>query len=87
MAEISSASAEQTAGIDQINLAIAQMDQVTQQNASLVEEAAAASESMQDQASKLAQVVSVFKLNSAPQRAHAPVRSSTRGAPLALARG
>jgi methyl-accepting chemotaxis protein len=88
MAEISSASAEQTAGIDQINLAIAQMDQVTQQNASLVEEAAAASESMQDQASKLAQVVSVFKLNSAPQRAHAPapVRSNTRGA-LALARG
>jgi methyl-accepting chemotaxis protein len=89
MAEISSASAEQTAGIDQINLAIAQMDQVTQQNASLVEEAAAASEAMQDQASKLAHVVSVFKLNSAPQRAHAPapLRSGTRGAPLALARG
>jgi hypothetical protein len=89
MAEISSASAEQTAGIDQINLAIAQMDQVTQQNASLVEEAAAASEAMQDQASKLAQVVSVFKLNSAPQRAHAPapLRSGTRGTPLALARG
>jgi methyl-accepting chemotaxis protein len=87
MAEISSASAEQTAGIDQINLAIAQMDQVTQQNASLVEEAAAASEAMQDQASKLAQVVSVFKLDSAPQRIQAPARSRTRGAPLALARG
>ncbi|WLI88217.1 methyl-accepting chemotaxis protein [Massilia sp. R2A-15] len=63
MGEISAASQEQTAGIDQINQAVAQMDQVTQQNAALVEEASAASEAMQDQAAKLALVVSVFKLD------------------------
>ncbi|WP_334186603.1 methyl-accepting chemotaxis protein [Noviherbaspirillum sp.] len=63
MAEIMAASDEQTAGIEQINQAITQMDQVTQQNAALVEEAAAASEAMQEQAGKLAQVVSVFKLD------------------------
>jgi methyl-accepting chemotaxis protein len=63
MGEIMAASQEQNAGIDQINQAIAQMDQVTQQNASLVEEAAAASAAMQEQAAKLAQTVSVFKLD------------------------
>ena len=62
MAEITSASAEQTSGIEQINQAIVQMDDVTQQNAALVEEAAAASEAMQEQAARLADVVSVFKL-------------------------
>jgi methyl-accepting chemotaxis protein len=66
MAEITSASQEQTGGIEQVNGAIAQMDQVTQQNAALVEEAAAAATSMQDQAATLAEVVSVFKL----ERAH-----------------
>ncbi|HEU4374871.1 MAG TPA: methyl-accepting chemotaxis protein, partial [Telluria sp.] len=64
MGEITAASQEQTAGIDQINVAITQMDQVTQQNAALVEEASAASEAMHEQAGKLAQVVSVFKLDS-----------------------
>ena len=63
MGEISAASQEQTAGIGQVQQAITQMDQVTQQNAALVEEAAAASESLQEQASKLAQTVSVFKLD------------------------
>ena len=63
MAEIAAASQEQTEGIEQINQAITQMDEVTQQNASLVEEAAAASELLQDQAANLAQVVSVFKLD------------------------
>jgi methyl-accepting chemotaxis protein len=63
MAEIMAASQEQSAGIEQVNQAIGQMDQVTQQNAALVEEASAAAESMQDQAAKLAQVVSAFKLN------------------------
>jgi methyl-accepting chemotaxis protein-1 (serine sensor receptor) len=63
MGEITSASQEQTTGIDQINQAITQMDEVTQQNAALVEEASAASEAMQDQAAKLADVVSVFKLS------------------------
>jgi methyl-accepting chemotaxis protein len=66
MTEISAASREQSIGIEQVNGAIAQMDQVTQQNAALVEEAAAATESMQEQAHSLAQAVSVFKLDAAP---------------------
>jgi len=63
MGDISSASDEQTRGIEQINQAITQMDQVTQQNAALVEEAAAAAASMQSQTSSLAELVSVFKLD------------------------
>ncbi len=62
---IMASSAEQSAGIEQINQAIVQMDGVTQQNAALVEEAAAAAQSLQDQATQLAQSVSVFRL--APQ--------------------
>jgi methyl-accepting chemotaxis protein len=62
MAEIASASQEQTAGIEQVNQAIAQMDHTTQQNAALVEESAAAAASLQDQAGKLAQAVDVFTL-------------------------
>ncbi|MEG1323744.1 MAG: methyl-accepting chemotaxis protein, partial [Janthinobacterium sp.] len=62
MADISVATTEQSDGIAQVNQALAQMDGVTQQNAALVEEAAAAAESLQDQASHLAEVVSVFKL-------------------------
>src|SRR5690606_7668925 len=61
MGEITAASEEQTAGIEQVNQAIAQMDEVTQQNASLVEEAAAASQTMQDQAAGLAKVVGRFR--------------------------
>ncbi len=64
MSEITAASQEQSAGIEQINLAITLMDEMTQQNAALVEEAAAAAESMEEQAVKLAQAVAVFKLNS-----------------------
>ncbi|MGI4844094.1 MAG: methyl-accepting chemotaxis protein [Janthinobacterium lividum] len=81
MGEISSASLEQTSGIEQINMAISQMDQVTQQNASLVEEAAAAAESLQDQSGKLAGLVSVFKLDARAQSAAAPAtpaRTATR---------
>jgi len=63
MAEITAASREQTAGIGQVNQAITQMDEVTQQNAALVEEASAAAASLQDQAENLAEVVSVFQLN------------------------
>ncbi|MBI5430050.1 MAG: hypothetical protein HY938_06275 [Nitrosomonadales bacterium] len=62
MSEISAASIEQSAGIEQVNQAIVQMDEVTQQNAALVEEAAAAAESMQDQAAALMAAVSAFKL-------------------------
>jgi methyl-accepting chemotaxis protein len=61
--EIAVASREQSNGIDQVNQAVAQMDQVTQQNAALVEEAAAATQSLQDQASELQQTVSIFKIN------------------------
>jgi len=61
--EISSSSQTQSARIEQVNQSILQMDEVTQQNAALVEQAAAAAQSLQDQAGKLAQVVSVFKLN------------------------
>jgi methyl-accepting chemotaxis protein len=65
MAEISAASNEQSAGIEQVHQAISQMDQVTQQNAALVEEAAAAAGSMQEQAANLAGVVGAFKLDAA----------------------
>ncbi|MGH6646309.1 methyl-accepting chemotaxis protein [Aquabacterium sp.] len=60
--EITSASIEQSTGIGQIGDAVNQLDQVTQQNAALVEESAAASESLRHQAASLAQTVSVFKL-------------------------
>jgi methyl-accepting chemotaxis protein-1 (serine sensor receptor) len=63
MAEISAASLEQSSGIAQVNQAIAQMDNVTQQNAALVEEAAAAAGSLQDQAGHLSQVVGVFRID------------------------
>jgi methyl-accepting chemotaxis protein len=63
MGEIADASREQTLGIDQINQAIAQMDETTQQNAALVEQAAAAAGAMQEQAAALAQAVSVFNLD------------------------
>ncbi|BEV17321.1 methyl-accepting chemotaxis protein [Herbaspirillum sp. DW155] len=62
MSEISAASGEQEAGIEQVNQAIAQMDTVTQQNAALVEEAAAATEALKEQARRLAESVSVFRL-------------------------
>ncbi|MDY7572974.1 methyl-accepting chemotaxis protein [Actimicrobium sp. CCI2.3] len=63
MADIMAASVEQSAGIEQVNLAIGQMDQVTQQNAALVEEAAAAAESLQEQAGELARTVAIFKFD------------------------
>jgi methyl-accepting chemotaxis protein len=62
MSGIASATAEQTLGIEQVNTAIGQMDSVTQQNAALVEEAAAAAASLQEQAASLAQLVSTFRI-------------------------
>jgi methyl-accepting chemotaxis protein len=73
MGEITQASQEQTSGLDQINQAIGQMDSITQQNVALVEEAAAAAGSLQEQANALTQVVSVFKLDGAAAQ---PVRST-----------
>ena len=65
MGEISSASAEQSAGIGQVNQAIVQMDQTTQQNAALVEEAAAAAGALQEQAQQLQAAVQVFRVEAA----------------------
>jgi len=62
MAEISAASQEQSGGLDQVNTAVAQMDKITQQNAALVEEAAAAAKSMESQADTLTQLVATFSL-------------------------
>jgi len=73
MSEITAASQEQTAGIEQINGAVAQMDQVTTQNAALVEQASAAAASLQEEASALAQTVGAFKLyGAANSRVSAP---------------
>jgi len=69
MGEITSASAEQTAGIELINRAISEMDIDTQENAALVEESAAAAAALREQAATLAQVVSVFKLGDQPASA------------------
>jgi methyl-accepting chemotaxis protein-1 (serine sensor receptor) len=80
MGEIAAASEEQSSGIDQVARAVTQMDEVTQQNAALVEEAAAAASSLEDQAGKLRQAVAVFHLeegghtqpvSAAPKRAPA----------------
>ncbi|QIR29030.1 methyl-accepting chemotaxis protein [Kluyvera genomosp. 3] len=62
MGEIASASDEQSRGIDQVGLAVAEMDRVTQQNASLVEESAAAAAALEEQASRLTQAVAVFRI-------------------------
>jgi len=82
MGEITVASQEQTSGLEQINQAIGQMDAITQQNVALVEEAAAAAGSLQDQANVLSQVVSVFRVDAkdvpkAAPRAPAAVRKIT----------
>ncbi|MBE0489005.1 MAG: Tar ligand binding domain-containing protein [Halomonas sp.] len=63
MDEISSASQEQSAGIDQITQAVGQMDQVTQQNAALVQQASAAAASLEEQAEKMEQVMAVFRIS------------------------
>jgi len=90
MSEITAASQEQSDGIEQVNQAIGQMDEMTQQNAALVEQAAAAALSMQGQAASLAQAVSVFTLGNEAQAAHgravqiaAPSRPAPRRTALA----
>ena len=87
MADIAAASEEQSAGIEQLNVAITEMDRVTQQNAALVEEASAAAESMQNQADELARLVSTFRLDADAAAAHAaPAARAQRAEPrLALA--
>ena len=87
MSEIANASAEQSAGIEQVNLSIIEMDGMTQQNAALVEQAAAAFQSLQDQAAELQRVVSIFKLEGEEAilaEAAAPAASSTAVATRAV---
>ncbi len=81
MGEISAASTEQSSGIDQVNHAITSMDEVTQQNAALVEEAAAAAESLSEQAANLMDTVAQFKLsgsNTERRSANSPMRGGSR---------
>jgi uncharacterized phage infection (PIP) family protein YhgE len=63
--EITAAAGEQSDGIGQVNVAVTQLDQMTQQNAALVEESAAAAESLKDQASRLTEVIKIFRIDSA----------------------
>ena len=79
IAEISAASVEQTQGIGQVGEAVNQLDQVTQQNAALVEESAAAADSLSQQAAKLAEVVSVFRLG-AGDRFDTPLAAASHSA-------
>ncbi|MDY7574343.1 methyl-accepting chemotaxis protein [Actimicrobium sp. CCI2.3] len=79
ISDISAASQEQTSGIEQINMAITQMDEVTQQNAALVEQAAAAADSLREQANTLTQVISIFKIDDhSAMLASAPVTRPLR---------
>ncbi len=78
MGEISAASAQQAGGIDQVSLAVSQMDEVTQQNAALVEEASAAASAMEDQARRLAEATAVFKTQSGQVIEVAPVQVGGR---------
>jgi methyl-accepting chemotaxis protein len=77
MTDITSASIEQSAGIEQIHQAIGQMDQATQQNAALVEQAASAARSLQQSAAGLAERVSIFKLDQAGRPATALSKTSS----------
>jgi methyl-accepting chemotaxis protein len=83
MSEISSASAEQSAGIEQVNTAITHMDEVTQQNAALVEEASAAAESLEEQAASLLRSVGQFQIGVAASEAGFDMPPMPRGAAIA----
>ena len=85
MSEISAASREQSQGIEEINQAITQMDETTQQNAALVEEAAAAAKSLQDQASHLEELVNKFQMDVGhrrPQPSRAPMKTISGNRPV-----
>ncbi|MBW4241162.1 methyl-accepting chemotaxis protein [Enterobacter roggenkampii] len=85
MGEIASASDEQSRGIDQVGLAVAEMDRVTQQNASLVEESAAAAAALEEQASRLTQAVAVFRIQQEQMKAREFASAKTVATP-AMAR-
>ena len=84
MAEISAASLEQSSGIEQVNTAITQMDDVTQQNAALVEEAAAAAESLEEQAQQLVGVVARFTLENSHKPQDVPEKRKTKHRSMSL---
>jgi len=85
VAHIASASSEQSAGIEQVNLAVSQMDDITQQNAALAEQAAAGSIAMSEQSTNMTQLLSFFRVNS--KGASATARSVVRSkAPIAIAK-
>ncbi|CAM4171714.1 MULTISPECIES: methyl-accepting chemotaxis protein II [Lelliottia] len=83
MGEIASASDEQSRGIDQVALAVSEMDRVTQQNAALVQESAAAAAALEDQASRLKMAVSAFRLTSTPVNSASSRASHAGAAPAA----
>ena len=86
IAEIAAASREQSSGIEQVNRAIMQMDQMTQQNAALVEEATASSQAMADQARQLNQILSRYEVDTRlATGAHAPARQQPPSVPPAQA--
>ncbi|MBD3894444.1 Tar ligand binding domain-containing protein [Halomonas sp. ML-15] len=87
MDEISAASQEQSDGIEQVSQAVSQMDEVTQQNAALVQQAAAAAVSLEDQANRLEQAVAVFRIQGGAQHQALPVgeRDADRETPARLA--
>ncbi|MBH8469686.1 methyl-accepting chemotaxis protein II, partial [Klebsiella pneumoniae] len=82
MGEIASASDEQSRGIDQVGLAVAEMDRVTQQNASLVEESAAAAAALEEQASRLTQAVAVFRIQQEQMKAREFASAKAVAAPV-----
>ena len=84
MGEIASASDEQSRGIDQVGLAVTEMDRVTQQNAALVEESASAAAALEEQASRLSQAVSVFKVRQGQVGHPAALKTPVRSKPAAL---
>lgn len=91
MGDISDASREQSSGIEQVSRAVTQMDEVTQQNAALVEEAAAAAESLEEQAHNLARSVSIFKIATGSAKAgrlalSPPAKAAAKSQGLAPAR-
>ncbi|EFH2687576.1 methyl-accepting chemotaxis protein II [Escherichia coli] len=88
MGEIASASDEQSRGIDQVGLAVAEMDRVTQQNAALVEESAAAAAALEEQASRLTEAVAVFRIQQQQQQQRetsAVVKNVTPATPRKMA--
>jgi methyl-accepting chemotaxis protein len=85
--EIADASAEQTAGIDQVNKAITAMDEATQQNAALVEQSAAAAAGMREQADALTRLVSNFGRQAQPKRQGLPAPEAVESKPARAAAG